>query len=65
MQEYAPGQITSIAANTGFGNNTINVLAPIVPLTVNGGGTDKLILGGTLPAATYRPRPLAFQATAR
>ncbi|MGE3468516.1 MAG: hypothetical protein AB7J13_16460, partial [Pyrinomonadaceae bacterium] len=55
VQEYAPGQITSIIANTGFGSNTVTVLAPIVPLTINGGGYDKLVLGGTLPAATYTP----------
>lgn len=59
VQEYAPGEITSIVTNTGFGTNIVTTLAPFLslnlPLTINGGGTDSLVLGPGVPAATYTP----------
>ena len=54
--EYAPGQITSLTINTGSGTNTVSLLTPF-SFTLNGGGTDKLILGPNLPPATFTPDP--------
>jgi PKD domain/RTX calcium-binding nonapeptide repeat (4 copies) len=54
--EYGLGQITSLTINTGGGTNTVSLLTPF-SFTLNGGGTDKLILGPSLPPATFTPDP--------
>jgi hypothetical protein len=54
--EYAPDQIKNLTINTGGGTNTVTLLTPF-SFTLNGGGTDKLILGPSLPTATYTPDP--------
>jgi len=53
--EYGAGAITAITTNTGGGSNTVRVLNTLVPITINGGGFDRLILADGLPTATYIP----------
>jgi hypothetical protein len=57
VEEFAPGQVTSLTVDAGGGTNTITLLAP-VSFTLNGGnGVTTLVLGAGLPAATYSPDP--------
>jgi Ca2+-binding RTX toxin-like protein len=42
---FDAGQIHSITVNTGAGNNTVDLLANTVPVTLNGGGHDTVNLG--------------------
>jgi hypothetical protein len=58
VAQFAPGAITEIVVSTGGGRNTVRVQATFaeVPVTINGGGTDRLTFLGT-PAANpvYTP----------
>jgi hypothetical protein len=55
--EYAAGAIAGIVVNTGLGSNTITMLStfPGIPVTINGGGTDRLTFGPGLPAPGFTP----------
>ena len=58
MAQFAPGAITAIVVNTEGGTNTINVQADFAeaPITINGGGTDRLAFFGTPPSPpVYTP----------
>lgn len=62
VAEYAPGVITAIVVNTFDGVNTVTVNGNFaqspVPVTVNGGGMDRLTFAGALPAnPVYTPGP--------
>src|SRR5262249_41029046 len=60
VAEYGPGVLTGIVVNTKGGTNTVTVAGDFgetgVPLTINGGGNDRLAFSGALPSGpVYTP----------
>src|SRR5262249_7878045 len=45
VAQFDPGQITSVLVYSGDGNDTVNILRTIVPVTVDSAGTTTVNIG--------------------